>query len=50
MARTALDHIADGPAWIYGSPDPSGPSPLGTLPRRVAVQALSNRAPVAAKG
>jgi short-subunit dehydrogenase len=50
VARTALDHIADGPTWIYGSPDPSGPSPLGALPRRTAVQALSNRAPVAAKG
>jgi uncharacterized protein len=45
VARTALDHLKDGPTWTYGSPDPSGPSPLGALPRRTAVQALSHRAP-----
>jgi hypothetical protein len=35
---------------IYGSADPAGGSPLGALPRRTAVLALSNRAPVAAPG
>jgi len=45
VARTALDHLADGPTWIYGSADPAGGSPLGALPRRTAVLALSNRAP-----
>jgi short-subunit dehydrogenase len=50
VARTALDHLADGPTWIYGSADPAGGSPLGALPRRTAVLALSNRAPVAARG
>jgi short-subunit dehydrogenase len=50
VARTALDHLADGPTWIYGSADPAGGSPLGALPRRTAVRALSNRAPVAARG
>ena len=47
VARTALDHLADGPTWIYGSADPAGGSPLGALPRRTAVLALSIRAPVA---
>jgi short-subunit dehydrogenase len=46
VARTALDHLADGPTWIWGNPDPSGASPLGALPRRDAVQLLSHRAPV----
>ena len=32
VARTALDHLADGPTWIYGSADPAGASPLGASP------------------
>jgi hypothetical protein len=50
-ATKAFDLIlADGPTWIYGSADPAGASPLGALPRRTAVLALSNRASVAAPG
>jgi short-subunit dehydrogenase len=49
VARTALDHLADGPTWLYGSPDPAGASPLCALPRRTAVQALSHRTPASAK-
>jgi hypothetical protein len=36
-----MAHIADGPTWAYGFPDPSGPSPFATLPRRVAVELMS---------
>jgi hypothetical protein len=39
-----------GPTWIYGSADPADGSPLGALPRRTAVLALSNRAPAATPG
>jgi short-subunit dehydrogenase len=49
VARTALDHLPDGPTWIYGSPDPSGPPPLSGLTRRAAVQSLSHGVPVPAK-
>jgi short-subunit dehydrogenase len=41
VARTALDHLGDGPTFSYGMPDPAGPSPLGGLPRRQAVDLLS---------
>ncbi len=41
VAREALDHLADGPTWSYGMPDPGGPSPLATLPRRAAVELMS---------
>ncbi len=41
VAVEALDHLADGPSWIYGFPDPTGASPLGALPRRQAVELLS---------
>jgi short-subunit dehydrogenase len=36
-----LDHLADGPVWSYGSDDPTGPSPLGALRRRDAVEMLT---------
>jgi short-subunit dehydrogenase len=49
VARTALDHLGDGPTWLYGSPEPAGASPLGALPRRTAVQTLSHRAPASAR-
>lgn len=41
VAREAFDHIADGPTWSYGFPDPGGPSPLGGLPRRQAVELMT---------
>jgi uncharacterized protein len=41
VAAEALDHLADGPTWAYGMPDPAGASPLGALPRRAAVQLMS---------
>jgi uncharacterized protein len=44
VAREALDHLADGPTWSYGFPDPEGPSPFGPLPRRQAVELLSRSA------
>jgi short-subunit dehydrogenase len=37
----ALDHLADGPTWSYGMPDPTGGSPFGPLPRRQAVELMS---------
>jgi uncharacterized protein len=49
VAREALDHLADGPTWSYGWPDPTAGSPLGALSRRAAVLALSNHAPGAAR-
>ena len=44
VAREALDHLADGPTWIYGSADPDGGSPFGSLSRRDAVLAMSRAA------
>lgn len=41
VATEALDHLADGPTWAYGMPDPGGPSPFATLSRRVAVELMS---------
>jgi uncharacterized protein len=41
VATEALDHLADGPTWIHGSPEPTGPSPFGPLPRRQAVELMS---------
>jgi uncharacterized protein len=49
VARDALDHLADGPTWSYGRPDPTAGSPLGGLSRRAAVMALSGHAPGAAR-
>ncbi len=44
VAEEALDHLADGPTWIYGSANPAGGSPLGALSRRDAVLAMSRGA------
>lgn len=44
VAREALDHLTDGPTWIYGSADPDGGSPFGSLSRRDAVLAMSRAA------
>jgi short-subunit dehydrogenase len=49
VARAGLDHLADGPTWIYGSPDPTGGSPLAALSRRDAVLALSAHVPGGAR-
>jgi short-subunit dehydrogenase len=44
VAEEALEHLADGPTWIYGSANPIGGSPFGTLSRRDAVLAMSRGA------
>jgi short-subunit dehydrogenase len=41
VVRDALDHLSDGPTWICGMPDPLGASPFGALPRRQAVELMS---------
>ena len=41
VAVTGLDHLADGPTWSCGFPEPTGAFPLGALPRRQAVELLS---------
>ena len=41
VAAEAIAHLADGPTWSYGMPDPTGPSPLGGLSRRQAVELMS---------
>lgn len=43
VAETALDHLADGPTWVYGGDDPGRASPLTRMPRREAVLAISQR-------
>ena len=40
VARTALDHLADGPTWIWGA-DPQGGSPFAGANRRDCVLAMS---------
>jgi short-subunit dehydrogenase len=47
VAEEALEHLADGPTWIYGSDDPTGGSPFGALNRRTAVLAMSQGAAAA---
>ena len=41
VARDALDHLGDGPTWQFGFPDPLGGSPFGAMPRRQAVELMS---------
>jgi short-subunit dehydrogenase len=41
VAAEAIAHLADGPTWAHGMPDPAGPSPLATLSRRDAVELMS---------
>jgi uncharacterized protein len=50
VAEEALDHLADGPTWIYGSANPAGGSPLGALSRRDAVLAMSRGASAGKEG
>jgi hypothetical protein len=41
VVREALEHLGDGPTWSVGMPDPMGPSPFGPLPRRQAVELMT---------
>ncbi len=41
VAREGLTHLADGPTWQVGVPDGGGPSLLGSLPRRQAVELIT---------
>jgi short-subunit dehydrogenase len=41
VAREGLVHLGDGPTWQVGVPDGGGPSLLGTLPRRQAVELMT---------
>jgi uncharacterized protein len=49
VAEEALDHLADGPTWSYGMPDPKGGSPFDGLDRRTAVE-LMTEASAAVRG
>ena len=44
VAEEALEHLADGPTWIFGSDQPTGGSPFGAMSRRDAVLAMSRGA------
>jgi uncharacterized protein len=44
VAEEALEHLADGPTWIFGSDHPTGGSPFGSMSRRDAVLAMSRGA------
>lgn len=44
VANEALNHLADGPTWIWGNEDRAGGSPFGAMARRDAVLAMSHRA------
>jgi uncharacterized protein len=41
VANEVLDHLADGPTWIFGADQPTGGSPLGAVSRRDAVVMMS---------
>jgi short-subunit dehydrogenase len=41
VAATALAQLGNGPTWSYGMPEPTGPSPLGALSRRQAVELMT---------
>lgn len=41
VAREGLVHLGDGPTWQVGVPDGAGPSLLGSLPRRQAVELVT---------
>jgi short-subunit dehydrogenase len=41
VAREGLTHLGDGPTWQVGVPDGGGPSLLGTVPRRQAVELIT---------
>lgn len=41
VVREGLDHLADGPTWNIGMPDPAGASPLSSLPPGTAVELVT---------
>jgi uncharacterized protein len=41
VAREGLAHLGEGPTWQVGVPDGAGPSLLGSLPRRQAVELIT---------
>ncbi len=41
VAREGLSHLGDGPTWQVGVPDGAGPSLLGSLRRREAVELIT---------
>ena len=41
VARAGLEHLGDGPTWQMGVPDGAGPSLLAGLPRRQAVELIT---------
>jgi short-subunit dehydrogenase len=41
VAREGLTHLGDGPTWQVGVDDGGGPSLLGSLPRRHAVELIT---------
>jgi short-subunit dehydrogenase len=41
VARAGLTHLGDGPTWQVGVEDGGGPSLLGSLPRRQAVELIT---------
>jgi short-subunit dehydrogenase len=41
VAREGLVHLGEGPTWQVGVPDGAGPSLLGALPRRQAVELIT---------
>ncbi len=41
VARDGLSHLGDGPTWQVGVADGAGPSLLGSLPRRQAVELIT---------
>jgi hypothetical protein len=44
VVREALDHLSDGPTWSVGFPDPQGAALFGNLPRRQAVELMTQAA------
>ena len=44
VAEEALEHLTDGPTWAFGSENPTGGSPFGSMSRRDAVLAMSRGA------
>jgi short-subunit dehydrogenase len=41
VARAGLEHLGVGPTWSVAQPEGGGPSPLSSLPRRDAVEAMT---------
>jgi short-subunit dehydrogenase len=41
VAKEGLEHLGAGPTWAVGMPEGGGPSPMGSLSRRDAVEAMT---------